>query len=144
MTVEKMDQEALMKSKEKMAAEDESREECGDAVMERVLLQREKHRGRSIFVRAGVVITGGAVSIFAVPLLLAPELGLPLLLFGLRLLALEFDWAARLYARVEKFARRILGGLKRLYKSMFKTKRRIVATVVVIAVWTVAVWTLVL
>lgn len=130
-----------MESKEKMAVEGEKQRET---VLERVLLQREQHRGRSIFVRAGVVIAGGTVSAVAAPLLLAPELGLPLLLFGLRLLALEFDWAARLYARVEKLARRVLGGLKRLYKSMFETKRRIAVTVVIIAVWTVAVWTLVL
>ena len=120
------------------------REERGDEVMERVLLQREEHRGRSIFVRAGVVVAGGAVSVFATPLsVLSPELGLPLLLFGLRLLALEFDWAARLYVRVEKRARKVLGFFKRLLRSMFKSKRRIAITVVIMAVWTVAVWTLV-
>lgn len=121
-----------MESKEKMAVEGEER---GDAVMERVLLQREKHRGRSIFVRAGVVVAGGMVSIFAAPLLLAPELGLPLLLFGLRLLALEFDRAARLYARVEKFARRVLGWLK--------SKVGIAVVVGIAAVVAVAVWMLV-
>ena len=89
------------------------------------------------------MIAGGAISVFAVPLLLAPELGLPLLLFGLRLLALEFDWAVRLYARVEKSARRLFGLLKRLYKSMFKSKRRIAVTVLIWAVVTVAVWMLV-
>lgn len=103
-----------------------------DAVLERVLRQRERHQQRSIFARIGVVIVGGVVSVFAAPLSLpAPELGLPLLLFGLRLLALEFDWAARLYVRVEKLARRLLGFLKRLLKSMFKTRRRIAVTVVI-------------
>jgi hypothetical protein len=82
-------------------------------------------------------------AVFAVPLLLAPELGLPLLLFGLRLLALEFDWAVRLYVRVEKLGRRLFGLLKRLYKSMFKSKRRIAVTVLIWAVVTVAVWMLV-
>ena len=114
-----------------------------DAVLGRVLRQRKKHRGRSIFVRIGIVIAGGAVGIFAVPLLLAPELGLPLLLFGLRLLALEFDWAVRLYVRVEKLGRRLFGLLKRLYKSMFKSKRRIAVTVLIWAVVTVALWMLV-
>ena len=114
-----------MKTKEHRIVEGEER---GDEVMERVLLQREKHRGRSIFVRAGVVVAGGAVSVFAAPLsVVVPELGLPLLLFGLRLLALEFDWAARLYVRVEKFARRVLGGLKRL----FGRKRNIAIAVVI-------------
>jgi hypothetical protein len=31
-----------------------------------------------------------------------PELGFPLLLLGLRLLSLEYDWAARLYAPVAR------------------------------------------
>lgn len=121
-----------METREQRVVEGEER---GDAVLERVLIQREKHRGRSIFVRAGVVIAGGAISVFAAPLsVVAPELGLPLLLFGLRLLALEFDWAARLYVRVEKFARRVLGGLKRLFKS----KRNIAIAVVIGAVVAVA------
>ena len=111
-------------------------EKRADAVLERVLLQREKHRGRSIFVRAGVVVAGGAVSVFAAPLsVLSPELGLPLLLFGLRLLALEFDWAARLYVRVEKLARRLLGWLK--------SKVGIAVVLLIAAVVAVAVWTLV-
>ena len=111
-------------------------EKRADAVLERVLLQREKHRGRSIFVRAGVVVAGGAVSVFAAPLsVLSPELGLPLLLFGLRLLALEFDWAVRIYVRVEKLARRLLGWLK--------SKVGIAVVLLIAAVVAVAVWTLV-
>ncbi len=129
-----------MESKEKMAV---GGEEHGETVLERVMRQRERHQKRSIFARVGIVVAGGAVSIFAVPLLLAPELGLPLLLFGLRLLALEFDWAVRLYVRVEKIGRRLFGLLRRLYKSMFKSKRRIAVTVLIWAVVTVAVWMLV-
>lgn len=117
-----------METKERRVVEGEER---GDAVLDRALGQREKHRGRSIFVRAGFVIAGGTVSVFATPLsLVAPELGLPLLLFGLRLLSLEFDWAARLYVRVEKLARKVLGTLKRLLRSMFKSKRRVAVVVV--------------
>ena len=129
-----------METKVRQVAEGEER---GDAVrdtaMERVLIQRKRHRGRSIFVRVGVVIAGGVVGVFATPLsVVAPELGLPLLLFGLRLLALEFDWAARLYVRIEKLARRVLGGLKKLFK-----KKRNIAIAVVIGV-VVAVWALAL
>ena len=40
-----------------------------------------------------------AGAILLVPL---PELGLPLLLFGLRLLALQFEWAARAYTPVAR------------------------------------------
>lgn len=116
-------------------------EERGDAVLEKVLAQRERHRRRSVLVRAGVVVAGGAVSVFAAPLsVVVPELGLPLLLFGLRLLALEFDRAARLYVRVEKFARRVLGGLKRL----FSKKRNIAIAIFIGVVVAVAVRTLVL
>ena len=111
-----------MESKERQVVEGEERE---DAVLEKVLAQRERHRGRSIFVRAGIVVGGGAISVLAAPLSVpAPELGLPLLLFGLRLLALEFDWAARLYVRVEKLARGVWSVFRRLVKSMFKSKRR--------------------
>jgi hypothetical protein len=63
-----------------------------------------------------VVVAGGAVSLFAALLsILTPEFGLPLLLFGLRLLALEFDWAARLYTRVAKVAKKVAGSLRRLW-----------------------------
>lgn len=130
-----------MQSREKIAVEGE---EHGETVLERVFRQREEHQKRSIFARAGIVVAGGAVSIFATPLSLpAPELGLPLLLFGLRLLALEFDWAARLYVRIEKIARRVLGTLKRLLRSMFKSKRRIAVVVVMWAVMAVGFWVLV-
>lgn len=87
-----------------------------DEVLERVFERRERHRERSVFVRVGVVIAGGTVSLFAALLsVIAPELGLPLLLFGLRLLALEFDWAARLYTKVAKLARRVAGTLRKLW-----------------------------
>lgn len=86
-----------------------------DEVLQRVLGQRERHRGRSVFVRAGVVVAGGTVSVFAGLLsVVSPEFGLPLLLFGIRLLALEFDWAARVYARVARLARRGGGRLRKL------------------------------
>jgi hypothetical protein len=82
-----------------------------DEVLERVLRQRERHPERSVFVRIGVVVAGGTISAFAGLLaVIAPEFGLPLLLLGLRLLALEFDWAARAYARVARLARRVGGG----------------------------------
>lgn len=87
-----------------------------DEVLEGVLARRGRHRERSVFVRAGVVVVGGAVGLFAALLsVVAPEVGLPLLLFGLRLLALEFDWAARLYARVARFARRVAGMFGRFW-----------------------------
>ena len=124
---EKRDREVKMDTKKQRMVEGA---EHKDAVLDRVLRQRARHQGRSIFVRVGIVIAGSVVSVVAAPLSLpAPGLGLPLLLFGLRLLALEFDWAARLYVRVGKLARRVLGWLKRLLKS----KRRIAVVAVGVA-----------
>lgn len=55
---------------------------------------------RSALTKAGAVI-GGALAAFLGIVLVLPmaELGIPLLLVGLRLLALQFDSAARVYAR---------------------------------------------
>ncbi len=126
-----------METKVKQAVEGK---EHRDTIMERVLRQRKQQQQRPVFFRAAVVIVGGVVSVPAAPLsVVAPELGLPLLLFGLRLLALEFDWAARVYVRVEKLARRVLGGLKRLLRS-----KRGIALVAVVVVALAAVAALVL
>jgi hypothetical protein len=51
-----------------------------------------------------LAVLGGGLAAFAgialvVPL---PELGLPLLLVGLRLLALEYEWAARAYVPIAR------------------------------------------
>jgi hypothetical protein len=76
-------------------------------VLEKVLRQRELHRKRSMFVRVAVAIAGSGVGVLgAILTIVVPELGLPLLLLGLRLLAYEFDWAARAYARVARLLRR--------------------------------------
>ena len=53
-----------------------------------------------------------AGAILLVPL---PELGLPLLLVGLRLLALQFEWAARAYTPVARLWDR-LKALSRRWK----------------------------
>lgn len=104
-----------------------------DETLARMFERRERHRGRSIFVRAGVVVAGGAVSLFAALLsVVAPEFGLPLLLVGLRLLALEFDWAARLYTKVAKLAKRVAGKLRKFWpKSKVGAALTVVALVVV-------------
>ena len=101
-----------------------------DEVLERVLRQRERHQERSVFVRVGVVVAGGTLSVFGGLLSFAPEFGLPLLLLGLRLLALEFDWAARAYARAARLARGVGGRLRKLLP---RSKRGVVLTVVVVA-----------
>jgi hypothetical protein len=105
-----------------------------DATLARVFERRERHRERSIFFRIGVVVAGGAVSLFAALLsIVTPEFGLPLLLFGLRLLALEFDWAARLYTKVAKVAKKVAGSLRRLWP-----KSKVGVAVVILALVAVA------
>jgi hypothetical protein len=102
-----------------------------DGLLRRVLGRRRSHRERSMFVRVGVVVAGGTLSVFAGLLsVIAPEFGLPLLLLGLKLLALEFDWAGRAYARVARLACRVGGRLRKLLP---RSKRGAVLMLVVVA-----------
>lgn len=113
-----------------------------DETLARVFERRERHRERSLFVRAGVVVAGGAVSLSAALLsVVTPELGLPLLLFGLRLLALEFDWAARLYAKVARLAKRVAGRFRKLLPtSRFGVAVAVVVLVTVLGLVFILLW----
>ncbi|GIF17966.1 hypothetical protein BJ973_009070 [Actinoplanes tereljensis] len=71
------------------------RDSVKDAVELRVTAQRERHRRRPPVLRVLVGAGGFLLSLAGVLLLWAPEFGLPLLVAGLGLLALEFDWAMR-------------------------------------------------
>lgn len=67
----------------------------------RVMRQRQDGRSRSAPLRAFLGTLGALLLVAAVPLVVVlPEAGVPALLLGLRLLAVEFDWAARGYAWV--------------------------------------------
>ncbi len=69
---------------------------------------RERHRERSVLVRTLAVAGGGFAGLVgAVFVLPVPELGLPLLLMGLRLLALEYEWAVRAYVPVARLWDRV-------------------------------------
>jgi hypothetical protein len=69
---------------------------------------RERHRERSIVARALTVAGGGFAGLVGALLVLpVPELGLPLLLMGLRLLALEYEWAARAFVPVARLWDRV-------------------------------------
>ena len=71
------------------------------AALARVMQQRSAGRARPVAVRIVVAAAGVLAALVAVPLVVVlPELGVPLLLLALRLLAVEFDWAARGYAWV--------------------------------------------
>ena len=82
---------------------------AGDA-RARLEAARACHRKRSRAVRILIVTGGGFVAVLGGTLLVpVPELGLPLLLVGLRLLALEYEWAARAYVPVARFWDRVKG-----------------------------------
>ena len=78
------------------------RESVGQEVaLERVMEQRRVGRARPPALRVLKAAIGLVAALVAVPLVVVlPELGVPLLLVALRLLAVEFDWAARSYAWV--------------------------------------------
>lgn len=97
--------------------------------------RRERHRRRPMIVRVGVVAGGGILSVVGLPLLLAPELGLPLLLGGLGLLALEFNWAARLLGHVLGWAAHVQLRFQRLSRLS-----KALVVVVVLGLIAVAIW----
>ncbi len=72
-----------------------------EAALGRVMQQRRVGRARPPVLRILMAAVGLVAAIVAVPVVVVlPELGVPLLLLALRLLAVEFDWAARSYAWV--------------------------------------------
>jgi len=69
---------------------------------------RDRHRERSPGRRLAALAGGWASGLLGLVLVLPlPELGLPLLVFGLRLLALRYDWAARAYLPVARLWERV-------------------------------------
>ena len=66
-----------------------------------MLARRARRRQRHPAYRAAVAVFAGVLLVAAVPLLVVlPELGLPVLIWALSLLALEFDWAVQAYGWV--------------------------------------------
>ena len=77
-------------------------------VRARLQAARERQRQRSRAARILTVLGGGLIGFLGAVLLLPlPELGLPLLLVGLRVLALEYEWAARAYVPVARLWERL-------------------------------------
>ena len=67
--------------------------------LDRVLAYRERARKRATWARIGLAVIGAAALLVSVPLVVVlPEVGVPVALVALRLLAVEADWAARAYA----------------------------------------------
>lgn len=70
-------------------------------LLDGLIAARARHGDRSPAARFAQVAGGLVMLLLALPLaIVVPELGVPLLLLALRLLADEFDWAARAYATV--------------------------------------------
>ena len=75
--------------------------------LDRLRERRERHRQRHIVVRMLVVIGGFAALLGGLALLVLPGPGIPLVVVGLGLLALEFRWAEAALARALEQARRV-------------------------------------
>jgi hypothetical protein len=71
------------------------------------------------------VVGGGILSVAGLLLLWSPDTGLPLLLVGLGLLALEFNWAARLIGRVITWAAYV----RMRFQRLSRPKKALVAVV---------------
>ena len=68
----------------------------------RVLDYRERTRSRPRIARIALAVLGAVLLVASVPLaVVLPEVGVPALLVGLRLLAVEADWAAHAYAWID-------------------------------------------
>jgi xanthine/uracil permease len=69
-----------------------------DAALARLHARRERGQARPTLVRVILAGIGAVLFVASVPLTVVfPEAGVPVLLIGLRLLAVEVDWAARAY-----------------------------------------------
>ena len=72
-----------------------------EQVLARIESDRAEHARRSLPLRVVTALAGALLGLVSVPLaIVLPEIGVPLLLVGLRLLAYEFAWAVRAYASV--------------------------------------------
>lgn len=75
--------------------------------LERLHARRERHRQRSLVVRVSVALGGFATLLGGLALLVLPGPGIPLIVLGLALLALEFRWAEAALGRAVRHAERV-------------------------------------
>ncbi len=79
-----------------------SEDETGDRppLIERVREKQARHKERSRTYRVGFAIAGFLVCAAGVVMLVTPGPGIPVIILGLTMLALEFAWAERWLERV--------------------------------------------
>jgi len=79
-----------------------NQDETGDRppLIERVREKRRRHKERSRVYRIGFAVVGFLVCAAGVVMLVAPGPGIPVIILGLAMLALEFAWAERWLERV--------------------------------------------
>jgi uncharacterized protein (TIGR02611 family) len=79
-----------------------AQEETGGrrALIERVRARQEQHRRRNRLVRVGFAAAGFVVLAAGVVMLVTPGPGIPVIVLGLTMLALEFAWAERSLERI--------------------------------------------
>ena len=70
------------------------------AIIERVRAQQMRHRQRHRLYRIGFAVVGFLVLAAGLVMLVTPGPGIPVLILGLAMLALEFAWAERWLERI--------------------------------------------
>jgi hypothetical protein len=101
-------------------------------VLARLEAERADHGRRALPARLATVVGGTLLGLVSLPVaIVLPEIGVPLLLVALRLLAYEFAWAAHAYASVAWTWTRV--------KTWFASKPAVVQTLVLLALAAVAI-----
>lgn len=114
------------------AAADVSR----DLARARVEDQRARGRERSLPARAALALLGLGLLAVSLPLaIVLPEGGVPAFLLALRLLAVEFDWAARAFTWVTWRWTQLLGWFERQPPAVRSAIVLALAAVAILAVW---------
>jgi uncharacterized protein (TIGR02611 family) len=78
-------------------------------LIERVRARQERHRQRNRFFRIGFAAVGFAVLLAGLVMLITPGPGIPVVIIGLGMLALEFAWAERWLERITNTVEQAVG-----------------------------------
>jgi len=105
-------------------------------LVQRLAAQRERHRQRGLPVRMLYTITGFALLIAGLVMLILPGPALIVIPIGLAMLSLEFRWAEGLLERTLEYAERA----KRKAQETSTTQRVLSGVVAALAVAGLAVW----